>query len=543
MNGQVINSNTFTKSVGQLRKLIASTALMLAVTACTTVGPNFDKPEAPIAEDWLAINNSRVSSNSADFSHWWQIFNDPALNALVQTAYQQNLSLRIAGLRILESRAQLGIAAGSSYPQLQQLRAGATSINGSENLANTSVLDLNYWNFNVGIDAAWELDFWGKFQRVVQSADAALIASIADYDDVLVTITAEVARSYTTIRTLEERLKLAQGNIKIQQRSLRIAEVRFRNGVVTELDVQQARALLNNTKALIPQLTAGLRQAKNALSILLGKPPNELKDMLNPKRGIPQASTEIAIGIPAELLRRRPDVRRAEFQAAAQSARIGVATADLYPSFSLTGSMGLKASANADLTATGNSGFSNLFEADSFELLGGAFFRWDIFNYGRIKNKVRVQDARFQQLIVNYQNTVLRAGQEVEDALVAFLRAQEQARLFGLSVKAAQRSVNLSLIQYRDGAVDYNRVLSTQAFLVQEQDRLTAARGDIANSLIFLYRALGGGWELRQGNDFVPAETKQTMQERTDWGQLLEPEAVKETLPDNPQTSFRRPDW
>ncbi|MCB1813534.1 MAG: efflux transporter outer membrane subunit [Candidatus Competibacteraceae bacterium] len=516
---------------------------MLAVTACTTVGPNFDKPEAPIAEDWLAINNSRVSSNSADFSHWWQIFNDPALNALVQTAYQQNLSLRIAGLRILESRAQLGIAAGSSYPQLQQLRAGATSINGSENLANTSVLDLNYWNFNVGIDAAWELDFWGKFQRVVQSADAALIASIADYDDVLVTITAEVARSYTTIRTLEERLKLAQGNIKIQQRSLRIAEVRFRNGVVTELDVQQARALLNNTKALIPQLTAGLRQAKNALSILLGKPPNELKDMLNPKRGIPQASTEIAIGIPAELLRRRPDVRRAEFQAAAQSARIGVATADLYPSFSLTGSMGLRASANADLTATGNSGFSNLFEADSFELLGGAFFRWDIFNYGRIKNKVRVQDARFQQLIVNYQNTVLRAGQEVEDALVAFLRAQEQARLFGLSVKAAQRSVNLSLIQYRDGAVDYNRVLSTQAFLVQEQDRLTAARGDIANSLIFLYRALGGGWELRQGNDFVPAETKQTMQERTDWGQLLEPEAVKETLPDNPQTSFRRPDW
>ena len=526
-----------------LRNLAVLMSLALSAGGCTMVGPDFSQPEAQVAAAWLEANDPRVKSESADFSNWWRVFDDPALDNLIQTAYRQNLSLRIAGLRILEARAQLGIAVGSPYPQVQQFRGGATSINNSKNVANTAAADLSYWNYDVGFDAAWEIDFWGKFQRVIQSADASLIASIADYDDILVTLTAEVARSYATIRTLQERLRLARGNVKIQQRSLQIADVRFRNGVVTELDVQQARALLNDTQALIPQLSASLRQAKNALSILLGMPPSDLKEMLGPASSIPTAATEVAVGIPAELLRRRPDVRRAEFEAAAQSARIGVAQADLYPSFSLTGSLGLAASSKAGLTKSGSSGFSNLFEADSFELFAGPSFRWDIFNYGRLKNNVRVQDARFQQLLVNYQNTVLRAGQEVEDALVAFLRAQEQAQFFAGSVEASKRSVDLSLIQYRDGAIDYNRVLQAQAFLVQEQDRLTATRGEIANSLIFIYRALGGGWELRQGKEFVPQEIKQSMSERTDWGQLLAPSAVDAPASDEADTRLRRPDW
>lgn len=489
--------------------------------ACTTLGPDFETPDAEVADEWIDIEDPKLKSDSAEYAQWWTAFNDPILDSLITSAYEQNLTLQIVGLRVIEARAQLGIAKGNLYPQVQQARGGATYNTFSENSANTVGVDLDYWDFDAGFDAAWELDFWGKFKRGIESADASLLANMADYDDFLVSLLAEVANAYVIIRTFENRIQLAEDNVTLQKRSLKITEVRFQNGATTELDVQQAKTLLRNTQSTIPQLETGYRQAKHALSTLLGKPPSELNNILAGANDIPVALSEVAIGIPAELLRRRPDIRRAELETASQSALIGVAKADLYPSFSLFGSLGLRSSSGTNTTRSGKDGAEELFQSDSIVFFGGPAFTWNIFNYGRIKNQVRVQDARFQQLIVNYQDTVLRAAREVEDAMIGFLRAQETEVLLSDSVDAAARSVELALLQYRDGVTDYQRVIDTQTSLVNQQDIWTQSRGDIATNLIAMYKALGGGWQIRENNDYVTDETKDTMRKRTDWGKIL----------------------
>ncbi len=302
-----------------------------------------------------------------------------------------------------------------------------------------------------------------------------------------------------------------------QNLSLQIADARFQGGAVTELDVSQATAILRDTQSTIPPLQASLDQARNALSILLGRPPGEVRQVLRNRRPIPMAPAEVAVGIPAELLRRRPDIRRAELQAAAQSAEIGVARADLFPAFALVGTIAFEAE-----------DAGKLFNANSVAGSIGPSFRWPILNYGRLKDNVRVQDARFQELIVTYQDTVLQAQREVEDALAAFLRTQEQVRLLSESVEATKRSLDLSLIQYREGTVLYNEVLDSQQFLVQREDRLASSQGDVTRNLIAVYKALGGGWEIRQDKDFLPEEIKKEMRERTDWGDLLSREEIDE---------------
>jgi NodT family efflux transporter outer membrane factor (OMF) lipoprotein len=518
-------------------KLVLLLVLLIAFTGCKTVGTDFIRPDAPVSDQWLEVDDPKVSTSQADFSAWWTIFDDPILDSLVENAYQQNLPLQIAGIRILEARAQLGIAVGNKYPQQQQVRAGLGHVEISDNQPNFSpTIDTSFRDIDAGFDVGWELDLWGRFKRGIEAADADLLATIADYDDVLVSLTASVASAYNLIRTFEERLAIATANVEIQERSLEIATIRFKNGITTELDVQQAKTLLLNTQASIPALEIGLQQAKHALSTLLGLPPGNLESLLNNDGVIPTAPAEVAVGIPAELLRRRPDIRRAELQAAAQSARIGIAEGDLYPHFSLVGSIGLRAS------DTFKSNLGDLFQLNSIEAFAGPSLTWDVFNYGRIKNNVRVQDARLQQLIVNYQNTVLEASREVEDGLVGFLRAKEQVVFLAQSVESAERSVELALLQYRDGVADYQRVLDTQQALVTQQDLLTARRGDIATFLISMYRALGGGWEIRQGKDFVPVETKELMKERTNWGELLE--SGSETIPESDQSKhYRKPDW
>lgn len=498
-------------SLALLFALISATLLS---SGCATVGPNFEKPSAPVARTWIDQEDPKVKSEPADLSKWWTVFNDPTLDALIERAYTQNPGLQIAGLRILEARAQLGIAIGNQFPQQQALQAASAYNRGSKNAANTvPTADFSYSTYSAAFDAAWELDFWGRFRRAVESADASLAASVADYDDALVTLTGDVASTYVLIRTYEERLQVARENVEIQKRSLELTEARYRNGAVTELDVQQARSLLYDTEAQIPVLETGLRQAKNALSTLLGMPPGDLQELLGPTRPIPAAPAEVAIGIPAELLRRRPDIRSAEFQAAAQSAQIGVAMADLFPRISLLGNFGFLTS-DSPLTARGGSDASNLFDWSSFTMSTGPSIQWPILNYGRITNNVRLQDARFQELLVNYRNTVLNAAREAEDALVAFLQAQEEVDRLTESVAAAKRAVDLSYIQYLEGATDYTRVLNSQQVLVQQQDRLTQARGSVPTNLIALYKALGGGWEARVGKEFVSKENIEAMQKR-----------------------------
>jgi len=529
---------------GQRILAIGALGILLLVGGCTKVGPDFVKPDAPIAEQWTETGELQLIPTENDHEDWWEAFKDPVLNKLVNEAYNQNLTLQIAGLRIVEARAQLGLAAGSAWPQQQQATLGAAYSKPSDNTAGSAFLT-DTWNYNTGLQIGWEVDFWGKFRRGIESADAALLASIADYDTVLVSLTADVANTYVVIRTFQERLAIARENVKIQERSLNIADVRFRNGATTELDVQQAKTLLFNTQASIPALEAGLRQSENALSILLGMPPGKIQQMLGQDGKIPAPPTEVAIGIPADLLRRRPDVRGAELQAAAQSALIGVAKADFYPSVALLGSIGLSATEASNTTASGKSGIGEWFTSNSLTYMGGPSVTWNIFNYGQISNNVRTQDARLQQLLVNYQNVVLQAAQEVEDSTVGFVRTQEQERYLSQSVTSALRSVDLAVIQYRDGAVDYTRVLNSQQSLITQQDQATVTRGQIAQNLVGMYRALGGGWQLRAGRDFIPEATKDVMSERTNWGNVLTPEDQETLIPPSttPDDSYRWPRW
>jgi NodT family efflux transporter outer membrane factor (OMF) lipoprotein len=488
--------------------------LALALGGCA-VGPKFTKPETAVTEDWSEKGDPRIATQSAADSLWWRAFNDTTLNRLVELAYRQNLPLQIAGLRILEARAQLGVATGRQYPQVQVAVGNATQVGLSENAANSAYMDRNFWDYQVGFDAAWEMDFWGKYRRGVEAENASLLASVADYDNALISLTAEVARTYAVIRTFEVLIAQTRENAMVQEEGLRIAESRFRNGATSELDVAQARTLLESTRASIPRLQLRLQQSQNALSTLLGQTTGGMDTLLAGPQEIPTAPAEVAVSVPAAMLRRRPDIRSAELYAAAQCARIGVAKSDLYPSFSLFGTIGAQAS-NASGVAS-----QNLFDGGSLFFAWGPRLIWPLFNYGRIKNNVRVQDARFQQLLVGYRNTVLTAAQEVEDALTGFLNAQEAAAFEDSSVMAAQRSVDIAFVQYREGAVDFQRVLDAQRSLLQQQNSQAITHSSIVTHLVALYKALGGGWELRRGQPIIPESTQAEMKERTNWGNML----------------------
>lgn len=504
------------------------------VTAFCVRGPDFQRPTAPVPSGWLD-SRSHLKTDPVDYGRWWGVFNDATLNALVEEAYKQNLSLQAAAVRILEGRASLAVAKGFRFPQQQAVGGQVAQIGLSENASNRSFVDMAFFDFQAGFDSAWELDTWGRFRRGIAAADAQFLAAVMGYDDALVTITAEVARAYVLLRTFQERLRLARENAGIQRESLRIVQVRFRYGAVGELDVNQARSLLRDTEALVPTLQVGIRQSKNALSVLLGRPPDELSDLLKGPRVIPTPPPEVAVGAPVDLLRRRPDVRQAELLAAAQSERIGIALTDLLPRFSLIGSIGFVASAGGGALSN-NSGLDDLFDISSLEYSVGPAFSWPILNYGRLRNRVRVEDARYQQLAILYKQRVLEAAREVQDALTAYLRTGDRVHFLAGSVTDAKRAVEVASVQYRAGAVDYQRVLDTQQFLVQQQDRLTLTRGDVLLNLIAAFKALGGGWQIRQGQRVLPAEIEEEMRNRTNWGRKLSitPPETTQRQPEEP---------
>jgi NodT family efflux transporter outer membrane factor (OMF) lipoprotein len=506
----------------------AGALLLLSVTGCVKVGPDFVPPEAAVEQNWLATDDPRIVTTAPEDPAWWRRFDDSKLSNLIRVAQQQNPSVQIAGVRVLQARAQLGVAIGDLYPQKQQLSGELTYKRLSDHdspggLARDEAQDLSllsnnnsFWFTQFGFGASWELDLWGKFRRAIEASDANLMASIANYDEALVSLSAQVASAYVNIRTFEERLRIARENAKTQQQTLNLANVRFRNGEVSETDSQQAKSEYAQTRSQIPQLQIGLRQNQHALSVLLGRPPSNLEDLLGAGGPIPAAPPQVAIGIPADLLRRRPDIRSAEQQAAAQSALIGATKADLYPAFSLSGTFGFLS------TDIGNSDLGNAFDWKSRVVSFGPAVVWNVFNYGQITNQVRAQDAAFQQAVLSYQNTVLQAQQEVEDGLASFLGAQETVALLSEAVAAARRSVDLAAAQYRAGATSYTTVLTAQQNLLAQQDQLAVTQGSVAQGLISLYSALGGGWETREGQDFVRADIKETMAKRTNWGGLLQ---------------------
>jgi len=511
--------------------------LMVSVltTGCIQVGPDYARPPVDTPANWLEAQDPRLKTNTAEQKDWWKVFKDSTLDKIINAAYQQNLSLQVAGVRVLEARAQLGVAIGELYPQTQQAFGNMQYNRLSERSAQAFSGIAHYNQYQLGLTASWELDFWGRFRRAVESADYSLLATIADYDNTLVSLTADVATNYVLIRTAEKRLDIARRNVEIQQESLRIAEAKFKGGTTSLRDVEQARTVLAGTQATIPALEIQLRQSTDALSVLLGMPPANLAGWLAGSSGIPMAPPYVAVGIPTDLLRRRPDVRQAEFQAASQAAQIGVAKANLYPAFSLTGEFGFLT------TDVGKYSRANLFDWRSRFGVVGPAVSWNIFNYGQITNQVRVQDARFQELLIQYQNTVLTAQRDVEDNLIAFLKSADRARFLAESADAAMRSLDLAVLQYRQGITDFTTVLTAQQSLLTEQDTLANSLGDIARSLVGVYRALGGGWQIREGQDLVPESIKKSMAERTDWGRLLSPSAY--LPPPSPQHPIRAPDW
>ena len=521
---------------GQPKRRLRRFALYPAVLAfgslvgCTNpIGPDFVTPASPVVNQWIETNSpeasqqSGLTSRSAPVVKWWETFNDPTLNKLIADAYAQNLSLQIAGARVLQARAQLGIAFGELYPQSQFGAASSSRRRLSENLGpikdieQVLPLDLDFATNEIGFDAQWEIDVWGAQRRGTQAAKANLAAQVANYDDALVTLTGDVAAVYVNIRALQEALGIARDNIKLQQQSADLTKLRFNNGVTTELDVQESSTLLNNTKALVPGLESDLQQSKNALAVLLGKPPAAMSGVLSQHGRIPRARSNIAVGLPAELLRRRPDVRAAELEAAMQSAQVGIALSDLYPQFILTGAIGLQASAG-----------DALFNSDSSTGLLSAGVVWNLFNYGRIKNNVRAQDAAFQALVANYQNTVIVAYSEVENAMVAYYQSRKQVGFYQKSAEAAQSAAVIATSQYKDGIADYSRVLNALQALLSAQANLIDARAQVASNLVAVYKGLGGGWQIRQGQEFLPDTVLKEMAYRTDWGDLLEKDPTKE---------------
>lgn len=494
-------------------------AVLLALGGCS-VGPKYKTPVTPVTQstEWQVKSDPRLSTQAAADGLWWKSFNDAALDKLVELAYHQNLPLQTAGLRIAEARARLAQTSGKKWPQVQMAFGKVAAVGLPGNGANTAGLDLNFADYQVGFDAIWELDLWGKYSRNVEADAASMFASVADYDYALVSLTAEVARTYALIRTYEVLIDQARANVKIQEEGLRMADARFRLGATSELDVTQATSLLESTRASIPRLQINLQQAQNALSTLLGQPTGAIETLMAGPREIPKGPAEVAVSVPAEMLRRRPDIKSAEFLAAAQCARVGVSKADLYPTLSLRGMIGLNTTSGTP-SLTGGGFFYSL----------GAGLLYPLFNYGRIKNNVRIQDARYQQQLVGYRDAVLKAAQEVEDALAGYLNAQEATVFSEGSVKAAQRSVEISLIQYKEGAVDYQRVLDAQRSLLQEQNSLAQTRSSIATNLIALYKSLGGGWEVRQGQAVIPQNVQDEMTQRTNWGNLLSPPPAKKT--------------
>jgi len=509
---------------------------LLLVACCAKVGPNYSRPGIEMNENWLEANNHRLRTGPGEYRAWWQVFKDPILDRIIETAYRENLNLRVAAVRVLEARAQLGAVVGQLYPQTQQATGSVENVRESKRVPASA----NFSEASLGVTATWEIDFWGKFRRAVESADASLMASVANYDSMLVTLTGSAASLYVTIRTLERRLIIASHNVETQRRSLEIARYRFEGGTTSRRDVEQARTLLASTEATVPALQIQLRQAEDALSVLLGMPPSLLAEQLQGGEAeIPAPPAQVVVGIPVDLLRWRPDVRAAEYNAMAQCPQIGISKAQLYPALSLLGSFGFQSS-------TFNSfSLGDIFLGSSRSSSIGPSVTWNIFNYGQLTNLVRVQDARFEELLVTYQNAVLSAQQDVEDNLTGFLRSEEEAGSLQESADAARSSLDLAVIQYREGITDFTTVLTAQQSLLSAEDSLASVLGNISTFLVGVYRAMGGGWEIREGQDFVPVETREVMEKRTNWGGLLTPKSGPPPTPEQQEEKplIRTPEW
>ncbi len=453
----------------------------ISFAGCFAVGPDYKAPDMVAPADWnptLRGGLSAAEPEAQKLAAWWTTLGDTDLSALVERAVTGNLDLQRAQARIREARARRGIAEAGLFPSLD-LGGSATVGRGSEDTGSGARREL----YRTGFDASWEIDVFGGVRRSIEATQGDLEASVADYHDVLVSLLAELALNYVEARTFQAQLQVAEENLKAQAETLQLTEWRFAAGLVSSLDVEQAKTNLENTRAQLPRLRSNIEAAKNRLAILLGVFPGALEARLAASKPIPEAPVEVAVGVPAEALRRRPDVRRAERQLAAQTARIGVATADLYPKFSLPGSIGLEALSSNHLFSSANRAWS----------LAGSF-AWTIFKGGAIRQNIEVQNALQEQALKQYEATILSALEEVENSLVAYAEEQERRDTLTEATQAAERAAELARDQYTSGLIDFQTVLDSQRSVLSFQDQLAQSKGQVTANLISLYKALGGGW-------------------------------------------------
>ena len=513
-------------------RIFALFSEIFLLAGCTKLGPDFATPKAPPLPKELQHHNE---TSAKELASWWKIFDDPTLEALINKATSQNLDIQAAGLRILQSRTLLGVANGLQYPQKQNI---------SGSYMGRYRGDFNDMS-NLSFDLGWEMDIWGKYARGIESAEAALYGTIASYRDIMLSVVAEVARNYILYRTTQERIEYAKRNIFIQERVTRLTELQYQAGNVSELDMQQARTQLYNTKASLPALELNKIKAINALSVLLGTTPDEIKKLIEDKNNTidndfssylsskkngtielvddPHSIESLHLTplpkfdpykkIDASLLMQRPDIKAAEYKAHALSAKIGQEKAKLYPSFTLFGTIGLN---------------SPTLLGENLSVSAGPAFRWDIFHYDRLKNQVRLSDAKFQEALVNYSKKVLQASQDVSNALHAYISTQKQLEARKKALTATVRAFNISARQYQDGLVSYQRLLSTVEKLTLTQDVYAQIRGAMATDAVLLFKALGGGWQRSDGQRYLSSANVEAMRKRgIDWGEYLEQNATK----------------
>jgi outer membrane protein TolC len=511
-------------------------AVFIVLQACAPVGYDFHAPRIRPPAEW---QKNKPKDDDA-LRTWWRRFDDPVLDALVARALRDNLDLHAAGARILQSRATLGIAAGYTYPQLQQLSADTAAVYRGNRRFDTA---------SIAFDVAWEADIWGKYARMRESAEAALLASVASYRDIARSVVAETARQYIIYRTAQERLVYAYRNAAIQSRIVRMTEVQFNSGNVSELDMQQARAQLHATRAAVWAIRQDMVRARNALALLIGADPfetkrllrnahiakriaqseklqHETKSILLPESSravldvdfIPHITLSPELHLDASLLSRRPDIKAAEHLAHAAAAQTGIAQADLYPSFSLFGSLSY---------TPGDTFGSWINGREALGVSAGPSLRWNIFNYGRIKNAVRLKDALFEERLAAYNKTVLKALGEVSNAAEGYRLLGRQIAENTRALKAVLRAFNLSATQYNDGLVGYQRLLTSVEQLTRTQDLHAQLRGLRAQQAVLFFKAIGGGWQATNGKRYLPSSRTDAMRKRTDWDEMLDDKAMR----------------
>ena len=471
------------RGIRTVRPAAGVVSALLLLQGCM-VGPDYVTPDTQMPDRWSQDLSEGLTEGQADLRTWWTNLDDPTLDRLIERATVSNLDVKQAVARIRQARAQFGIATGDIAPTVDaegQSQTSRISNNVSEGVAPPQSRTDTF--FSLGLDATWEIDLWGRIRRNIESADASLGAQIEDYRDVLVVLYAEVADAYVQIRTLQARIVSALDNVGTQQGALQLTVNRNRAGLAPDLDVRQAELNLATTQAFVPSLRASLAQNVNQLAVLLGEFPSAIEAELEQQTPIPAPPPDIVVGLPTELLRQRPDIRQAERELAAQTAQIGVATADLYPSLSLTGAFAFESFSAGDL-----------FEWQSRAFQFGPTVRWNIFDAGRIRSNIVLQDALTEEVLASYEETVLSAVEEVESAMAAYVQEVERREYLQRSVVAARASVSLVDTLYRSGLTDFQNVLDTQRSQFQQEDELAQSEGLVTQNLIQLYQALGGGW-------------------------------------------------